>query len=219
VLNTRSASLSEHLFSCNVKGVTSNQANEPGRRRPLPRGSGEQLRDQLVAAATGLLLTPQASAAPSLRAIARECGVAPSAVYLHFASQDDLMAAVIEAQFGRLRHALACAREEAPHPAGRLTALGRAYYLWGAANPGAYQLLFERPDPVLSADAGPGLDLLDLAAAEFEALGHSARRAKLRSFALWSGLHGLTSLRIHKPAAPWPQEPLADLSALVESLC
>lgn len=62
------------------------------------RGAGENLRNDLVVAATDLLTTAQDVPCPSLRSVAREVGVAPSAVYLHFSSQADLVLAVVTAR-------------------------------------------------------------------------------------------------------------------------
>ena len=52
-------------------------------RQRNPRGQGERLRDDIIEAASRLLADP---AAPplTLRAVAREVGVAATSVYLHF---------------------------------------------------------------------------------------------------------------------------------------
>ena len=115
-------------------------------RSSNPRGSGEQLRAQLVAAASALLLDPQAVALPSLRAVARECSVSPAAVYLHFDSAQSLTAAVLDAQHDGFEAAIrARIPEDAPLRA-RIAAIATAYAEWGLAHPGAYQLLFESAD-------------------------------------------------------------------------
>jgi AcrR family transcriptional regulator len=58
-------------------------------RKRNPRGQGERLRDDIIEAASRLLADP---AAPplTLRAVAREVGVAATSVYLHFDSIDTL---------------------------------------------------------------------------------------------------------------------------------
>ncbi|MEU6581113.1 TetR/AcrR family transcriptional regulator [Nocardia sp. NPDC046763] len=188
----------------------------PGTRQRRTRGEGERLRAELVAAAIDLLLEPQPLPAPSLRAIARACGVAPSAVYMHFASQDALNYAVITELFGRLRADLDAADPEAASPAERLDALLGAYLTWAENHPGAYQLLFERPDPLDTEGEGPGLDLLDRLARLLPDTDPQARRAT--ALRIWCAVHGVASLRIHKPSAPWAATARSDARALVAGL-
>jgi AcrR family transcriptional regulator len=185
------------------------------------RGEGDNLRRDLIRAATDLLVSPQVLAAPSLRAIARECGVSPSGVYLHFASQNDLLLAVIEAQYDELRQALNATDKPHAAPLQRIQAMARTYTAWGIEHPGAYQLLFESAD-VLPGDlaaVGPGLDLLDRVSALVRAHGVT-RSADSHRIALrmWASLHGLVSLRVHKPTAPWTTSAAADAAAIVASL-
>lgn len=190
------------------------------RRETNRRGEGEQLRAELIAAATDLLVTPQQVAAPSLRAIAREVGVSPSGVYLHFASQDELIAAVIETLYGELRAALLATDKPSAPPLDRLVAMARTYVAWGIEHPGAYQLLFESADslPGGSPEVATGDELMDGVAALVKAHG-SLRPAQARTVALriWTALHGLVSLRIHKPHASWETTAAKDAEALLRA--
>lgn len=190
------------------------------RREANRRGEGDQLRDELIRAATYLLVSPQQVAVPSLRAIAREVGVSPSGVYLQFASQDDLIAAVIAAQYDELRGALVGAdRADAP-PLQRLLAMARAYVTWGIEHPGGYQLLFESAD---SLPGGPrsvaaGDALMDGVAALVRAHERSRpAQARASAMRIWISLHGLVSLRIHKPHASWATTAERDAVALVQA--
>ena len=190
------------------------------RREANRRGEGDQLRVELIRAATELLVRPQQVAPPSLRAIAREVGVSPSGVYLHFASQDELIAAVIEAQYEELRVALAATDKPAASPLDRLLAMARTYVRWGIEHPGAYQLLFESADslPAGSQAVGTGDEIMDgvaaLVRAHGSAKGAEARRTGMR---IWIALHGLVSLRIHKPHASWAGSAERDAAALVRA--
>jgi len=185
------------------------------------RGEGDQLRSDLVDAATALLLAPQGLSAPSLRAIARECGVSPSAVYLHFDSQAALIGAVVEAQYEELAVAIAAADRPRAAPMSRLTALAQAYVTWGIEHPGAYQLLFESAD-VLPAAAGGSTqaeDLMAQVAALVRASGVTrGDEADRRAQRLWVTMHGLVSLRIHKPHAAWSASAQSETAALVSAL-
>ena len=185
------------------------------------RGEGENLRADLVRAATELLVAPQGLAAPSLRAIARECGVSPSAVYLHFDSQAALISAVVDAQYDELAAALAKADRPRSVPLARLQALARAYVTWGMEHPGAYQLLFESADTLPVAFEGSAVadGLMDQVAALVRAHANiRSDEAKRRAQRIWVSLHGLVSLRIHKPHASWPTSVQVDAAALVAAL-
>ncbi len=182
-------------------------------RTPHQRGDGERLRDELIEAASALLLAARPSAAPSLRAIARECGVAPSAVYRHFPSQEALLMAVVEVHFEHLRAALDAVQQEDAEPGAQVRAMARTYVAWAMEHPGAYQLLFERPDPQGPPGTGPGLDLLDRVARALPGEDPAGRALQL-----WSAMHGVASLHIHKPRAPWVITPDGDVDALVAAL-
>ena len=188
-------------------------------REPLRKGTGDQLRRELVQATADLLLSPRPVEAPSLRQIARRCGVAPSAVYMHFASQDELIAAVIAEQFDSLRATLLAEIDVHRTPLEQISRIVRAYHRWAIDHPGAYQLIFERPDIAVPDDgAGPGTDLLDLLVAPLRILGATAPAAARLSLLLWSVAHGITSLRIHKTGAPWSQTADQDLDAAVDAI-
>ncbi|MFN8167694.1 MAG: TetR/AcrR family transcriptional regulator [Candidatus Nanopelagicales bacterium] len=190
------------------------------RREANRRGEGDQLRAELIAAATDLLVSPQQVAAPSLRAIAREVGVSPSGVYLHFASQDELIAAVIETQYDELRAALLATDRPDAEPLLRLTAMARTYVAWGIEHPGAYQLLFESADalPGGSPSIGTGDALMDGVAALVKAHdGLRPAQARKVAMRIWIALHGLVSLRIHKPHASWDTSAAKDAEALLRA--
>lgn len=171
------------------------------KREPNARGTGEQLREQLVAAASELLLSPQSVALPSLRAVARACEVSPAAVYLHFESQQALLAAVIESQLADLGATIRTAAEGSADP---LVAFGLAYAHWGLQHPGAYQLLFESADRLAlddhPHDAG---DALIAEASELIASLAPGGDPRRKAMSLWAALHGIVSLRLHKPDMQW----------------
>lgn len=187
-------------------------------RPPLPRGSGSNLRAELVAAAAHLLLGPAEPRALSLRAIARRCGVTPSAVYRQFASQAELTAAVVVEQFARLRSALDDADPRHAPPSVRIEALAMGYVQWAIDHPASYQILFERPDDEASLATGPGLDLLDRLADLLILAGTPPDRSDDRAITIWCALHGVASLRIHKPDAPWTSTSGGHARAMVAAL-
>src|SRR5215468_2127248 len=92
-------------------------------RAPNRRGEGDLLREQLIEAASRLLAAPVVEEPLSLRAVAREVGVVPQSVYLHFADRTQLVRAVIERRFGELTRATQAAEDSvgaAPAACGKL---------------------------------------------------------------------------------------------------
>ena len=72
---------------------------QPLRRRRAPRGSGDQLRDEILDATTDLLLETGHAKAVSIRSVAKRVGVTPPSIYLHFADKDALLDAVCARYF------------------------------------------------------------------------------------------------------------------------
>lgn len=184
------------------------------------RGEGHHLESDLVAAAARLLAAPSAPQTPSLRAVAREAGVSPSAVYLHFDSQAGLARAVVAAEFDRLRTALQGSEDPSATPIDRLVTMGKTYAEWAQSNPGAYQLLFDTPDvsPPEGEQWSPGLDLLHGAAARLERLREDQGDALRFAGLLWSSWHGLIALRRAKTGAPWNTSLDEDVAVLTRAI-
>lgn len=192
----------------------------PSRRVPHARGQGEQLRRELVDAAATLLARPRGVPAPSLRAVARAVGVSPAAVYLHFASQADLVWAVLERHLDGLAAALGAADDPALDARERLHRGAAAYVAWGLDHPGAYQLLFESIDS-LDLEGGqdlPGDRLVEETAQILVDGGADRESARLAATRVWVALHGLVSLRLHKPHQQWPGDLADDRRALVDAV-
>jgi AcrR family transcriptional regulator len=189
-----------------------------GRQRNA-RGSGDQLRDHLVAAASELLLTPQSIALPSLRAVARSCRVSPAAVYLHFDSQQALISAVIQTQMQELGREIAEAVAATSSPLARAHAFGITYATWGIEHPGGYQLLFESADRLGASMHEADWSLLENAAdLVVEVTGAARSDAGVISFRLWTALHGIVSLRMHKLDAPWPTSLDVEVRTVIDHL-
>jgi AcrR family transcriptional regulator len=94
-------------------------------------------------------LATQGAAALSLRAVARELGMASSAVYRYFPSRDDLLTALIVDGYDAIGEAAERA-DEACTPddlRGRWHATGRAVRGWALAHPHEFGLLYGSPVP------------------------------------------------------------------------
>ena len=176
-------------------------------RRRNPRGQGERLRDDIIEAASRLLADP---AAPplSLRAVAREAGVAATSVYLHFDDIESLVLAVGERRFGELVRLQDKTRGEYDDPRQRLRAGCLAYCEFGLAHPGHYRVMFTTPLPLpeqTTREQMPGWKAFQqLAGTVAECLGTGPDGASFTAQLIWQQLHGIVSLRISRPRFPWP---------------
>jgi AcrR family transcriptional regulator len=178
-------------------------------RRRNPRGQGERLRDDIVEAASKLLADP-ASPPLTLRAVAREVGVAATSVYLHFADIQSLVVAVAERRFGELVQEVEGALGSAATPREQVVAGCLAYCEFGLEHPGHYQVMFVSPLPTMETvpiEETPGFpvfrQLIDAVAAAI-APPATPSEATVTATLIWQQLHGIVSLRISRPRFPWP---------------
>jgi AcrR family transcriptional regulator len=149
--------LSPISILCDDLGVSdaANQVEEdsqPGRPPSLSRTARERARAEITGeildAARGYLATEGAPAL-SLRAIARDLGMASSALYRYFRSRDELLTRLIIDAYDSLG-AVAEAAEAAVDRsdlAGRFTAICRAVRTWALAHPNEYALIYGSPVP------------------------------------------------------------------------
>ncbi|GAA3333595.1 TetR/AcrR family transcriptional regulator [Curtobacterium albidum] len=108
----------------------------------------ETVRARILAAARARL-TEEGPAQLSLRAVARDVGLVSSAVYRYFASRDDLLTALLVADYDELGAAVESAEapvDRADH-LGRWTAACRAIRTWATSHPGDFALLYGSPVP------------------------------------------------------------------------
>jgi AcrR family transcriptional regulator len=106
------------------------------------RGSGQQLRSDLIDAANAILDRTADPADVTVRGVAAAVGVAPNAVYLHFADRDTLLTEVVVDRFGAFKTALADAVEGVGDPLERLKRGHAAYCAFAIEHPGHYRMLF-----------------------------------------------------------------------------
>lgn len=187
------------------------------RRPPARRGEGERLRGEIVDAALRLLAETGNTATLSLRAVAREVGVAATSIYLHFPDRDALLLEVKKQLSDRLARAELDAAESAgSHPFDRLLAMARDYVRFGMEEPGLYHVIFSSPtlSPKYLQMAGGyiGAEAFERVQREVAALiGDADSHVVTTHF--WTALHGLVVLRTTRANFPWP-----DLDVEVEDL-
>lgn len=114
----------------------------------------ERLEAEIVRLGRAQLAEVGASAL-SLRAVARELGVASSAVYRYVASRDELLTRLIVESFDSLGEAAESAEAAIDRDdlAGRFRAVANALWEWGIAHPHDWALLFGSPVPGYAAPA------------------------------------------------------------------
>ncbi|WP_299052695.1 TetR/AcrR family transcriptional regulator [uncultured Nocardioides sp.] len=109
-----------------------------------------------IKAAAREQLTLASSARFSLRAVARDVGLTPSAIYRYFGSQQELVGAVAKDAYASItRRFHEVAAETADEAAAyRLRALGRAYRVWAHDHTAEFTLIFGTDQEDLG--EGPG---------------------------------------------------------------
>jgi len=160
------------------------------------------LREALLEAATDLLVKegPQKL---SLRATARQAGVSQSAPYRHFSAKGELLAAVGQRGFKRLRQAIEQRLEGVPEHRERLKAVGAAYVKFARDNPHLFRLMFgplmaeENSYENLSLHCQECFAALMEVVSEGQAAGiFKAGNAEIMAKTAWSMVHGVAHLAI-----------------------
>lgn len=100
-------------------------------------------------------LARSGAAALSLRAIARDLGMAPSALYRYVADRDDLLTLLIVAAYDSLADSVEQALADSParDPLTRFRTIAVATRAWARANPHHYALIYGSPVPDYEAPA------------------------------------------------------------------
>lgn len=180
------------------------------RRDVAARGDGARLRTEIVQAAMELVDQLDDPRQLSLRAVARHVGIAATSIYLHFDSLEALLLetkANLWAQFGERMIAAAASAE--PTAYARVVAFGQAYLAFANDRPGTFRALF-----TTSWDFTTLRDNDYVGQSQFELLVEAVREvsvddddAMMRAVQLWTGLHGIVTLRTPMSRFPWPSVP------------
>jgi AcrR family transcriptional regulator len=194
-------------------------------RRRNARGQGARLTEDIVSAALALIERTGSADAVTLRAVAREIGIAAPSIYAHFPDREAIVLAAVLRIFDELAEEIRRGADAAgDDPADRLVAGCEAYASYGLAHPARYAVLFARhrtPPPGYCTPVafGPeGRPVLEFGAEAFALLVQSIDdcvRAGVSAStdvvadatAVWVALHGMVSLRTTLPGFPWPDPP------------
>jgi AcrR family transcriptional regulator len=140
------------------------------KRSRNPRGQGTRLTEDIVSGALALIERTGSADAVTLRAVAREVGIAAPSIYAHFPDRDAVLMAVVVRMFGELAEAIARGQESAgPDPVDRLVAGCQAYVAFGLEHPARYRVLFSRQLPPAPDPPAPDLPAPDPPAPDPEA--------------------------------------------------
>lgn len=207
----------------------STQSAVSGRARS-PRGQGEQLRREILRAVGRLLDEWGGVEKLTMRAVAREVGVAAPSIYLHFSDKAELVWAALADKYedlaARMRAADAETAVGGANARERLRAQGHAYCLFAREYPGHYRLMYEvRQPPVPTArlhlhpSRHVSLSLREAFARCREAGYPLSMPDEQAAQTLWAGLHGFIALQHTLSSAEQAQEPVEPLAdGLVDTL-
>jgi AcrR family transcriptional regulator len=119
-----------------------------------PRTARERVKDEVtseILTAARAHLAREGAAALSLRSIARDLGMAPSALYRYFSGRDALLSALILGAYGSLadqaEHASEAAYSREDGAMARWVAVPRAMRSWARGHPHEWGLIFGSPVP------------------------------------------------------------------------
>ena len=130
----------------------------------------------------------------SLRALAREVGVSPTAVYRHFPDKQALMEALTLEGLNRLGAAQLAAAEKAGGGPSGFAETGRAYVRFALAHPALFRLMFTQGDPISDHQASdPARELLT---ANTRMLAGDRKNAERLALLAWSIAHGIAMLML-----------------------
>ncbi len=178
------------------------------KRRRAARGSGEQLREEILDATTELLLETGHAKAVSIRAVAQRVGVTSPSIYLHFADKDALLDAVCARYFERLDEEMQRVAVGKSSTIEVLRAQGLAYVRFARETPQLYRI-------ATMGEGSPGSDVdMTLASSAFVHMRDSIETliaegiypqgdSMAAALELWTAVHGVAALLIAKPYLPW----------------
>jgi AcrR family transcriptional regulator len=148
----------------------------------------------------------------SMRKLAEKIEYSPASVYLHFNSKEELFECLVEESFARLLKTLTGLGNgrKWQDPVEELKKGMRAYVDFGLRNPNDYRFAFmlRRPVEKRRYKAHPAFEVLRQIVKR--CVDEKRFRGQFRdidvegtSQALWSSVHGITSLLIQRPDFPW----------------
>lgn len=185
----------------------SDQAAAPVRKA---RGFGFERRGEILAAAERVFVT-HGYAGSTVRRIAEEVGVSPTALYMHFPDKHSMLMELGAGALDRMIAGATVIAEGEGDPRDKIKAVMRAHILFGLKNKTAYHLVFTEGARDIAADkgitrekAGQYYRVLPSLVGKLSKAGR-VPRGSVHGVAqtLWAGVHGLVTYLITMPAFGW----------------
>ncbi|MDJ0350628.1 TetR/AcrR family transcriptional regulator [Cryobacterium sp. PH29-G1] len=202
--------------------MQSNSADQRPRNR---RGEGSRLRDEIVQAAADLLDEGVNEDGISLRAVARQVGIAAQSIYAHFPDRDTILLEVVKNAFTELGTHLSRATLPAEgstvegSAVDSLSALCDAYLSFALERPRRYRILFGGVWDASRAKSSPavgdevetlGQDVFGMFVSALDRCVSEGSSTSTDTYAdaaaLWVGIHGYASVRPATPEFRWPDD-------------
>ncbi len=169
-----------------------------------PRGQGASRRGEILDAAKRLFIE-EGFAIATMRRIAAEVGVSPTALYLHFADKEAILQAIADDYFSELLVVLHKSQGGELPSLARLRAGLRAYVHFGLSRYDEYRLTFESRIARAEPPACPEADVANMS---FAVLEHAVETLVAEGIfrggdtvviaeTIWVCMHGLTSALVN----------------------
>jgi AcrR family transcriptional regulator len=201
------------------------QADRPRSERKA-RGSGHLRRAELLAAAQKIF-TVSGYEGATIRKIAEEVGVSSTALYMYFQDKSQIMLEICVHALETLYHQLEAITSSDRQPREKVRALLEVLLRFGFEQPTAYQLLYcvttkdvnERRNEVIAPLTRSCFERTLHAVEGAVAAGQMRKDMPPRAIteALIASCHGLISIRLANPIAPW-SEPEVQIRVLLDGL-
>jgi AcrR family transcriptional regulator len=178
------------------------------KRRRAPRGSGKQLRDEILDATTDLLLETGHAKEVSIRSVAQRVGVTPPSIYLHFADKDTLLDAVCARYFEKLDEEMQRVAADQPSMIDVLRAQGLAYVRFALKTPELYRIAMmgdsrEGSDVDMALNTSAFMHMRTAVESLIEEGIYPPGDPIAKALELWAAAHGVAALLISRPYLPW----------------
>ncbi len=174
------------------------------------RGFGHERRAEILEAA-GRVFVTHGYEGSTIRRIAEEVGVSPTALYMHFPDKHTMLMELGAGALDRMIEGAAAISEGAGDPRDKVKAVLTAHIRFGLDNRTAYQLVFTEGARDIVTDTGATREKAGqyyrILPALIEKLTKEGRIAKGSvhgvSQTLWCGCHGLVTYLINMPGFGW----------------
>ena len=185
-----------------------------GKPRPRsPRGTGHELRDDLIRAAAAIHDQSGSTDDITIRQVAEACGVSQGAIYLHFSSRDEMIYDLARDRFNAHYDERIEQMSDVTDPLERISRYGDAYFDFALDNRRLFHALMMGDGNEKNPTRYDGVELIentrlagmvDEVRAAMDAGAIASGIPELVACMLWMAIHGAVALIISLPGYPFP---------------